>query len=162
MTLRLATAAVLGLAASTTAGCHSVGKSGYPLYPPSAVPPAPAQIATLVGPVNTVDDVNVRDKGRTFQLLPGCHIVTLERNVGQGGDNGAWAANLPRITYAFEMKPGHLYKISIDTEFGSSAIGRMKIEARETAPDGSSVRWGSVRGDGDLDECRHWAAASGL
>jgi hypothetical protein len=110
MTLRLATAAVLRLAAFTTTGCHPVGKSGYPLYPPSAVPPAAAQIATLVGPINTVDEVNVRDKGRIFQLLPGCHIVTLERNVGQGSEDGAWTANLPRITYAFEMKPGHLYK----------------------------------------------------
>ncbi len=142
MTLRLAAAAVLlGLPAASAVGCHSVGKSGYPLYPPSAVPPAAAQIATLEGPINVVDDVNVSAKGRIFQLLPGCHIVTLERNIGEGGDNGAWTANLPRITYAFEMKPGHLYKIIVDVEMGSAMLGRMKLTARETAPDGSSVRW---------------------
>jgi hypothetical protein len=160
--IRLAAAACLGLLAASAVGCHSVGKSGYPLYPPTAVPPAPNQVATLMGPINSVDDVNVSAKGRTFQLLPGCHIVTLERNIGEGGDNGAFAANLPRITYAFEMKPGHLYKISTDVEIGSGSVGRMWINARETGPDGSSVRWYPARSTGDLDECRHWAAASGL
>ncbi len=160
--IRLAAAASLGLPTASAVGCHSVGKSGYPLYPPTAVAPVPSQIATLEGPINVVDDVNVSAKGQTFQLLPGCHIVTLERNIGEGGDNGAWAANLPRITYAFEMKPGHLYKIIVDVEMGSAMLGRMKLTARETAPDGSSVRWFPARGAGDLDECRHWAAVSGL
>jgi len=160
--IRLVAVASLGLIAASAVGCHSVGKSGYPLYPPGAVPPAPGQIATLVGPINSVDDVNVSAKGRTFQLLPGCHIVTLERNIGEGGDNGAFAANLPRITYAFEMKPGHLYKIIVDVEMGSAMLGRMKLTARETAPDGSSVRWFPARGAGDLDECRHWAVTAGL
>ena len=159
---RLATAVCFCLATAWAVGCHSVGKSGYPLYPPSAVPPAPGQIATLVGPINMVDDVNVSAKGQTFWLLPGCHIVRLERNIGEGGDNGAWAANLPRITYAFEMKPGYLYKISVDVQMGSAMMGRMHLEARETAPDGSSVRWGRARGSADLDECRHWATAAGL
>jgi hypothetical protein len=160
--IRLAAAASLGLLAASAVGCHSVGKSGYPLYPPTAVAPAPSQIATLEGPINMVDDVNVSARGQTFQLLPGCHIVTLERNIGEGGDNGAWAANLPRITYAFEMKPGHLYKIIVDVEMGSAMLGRMKLTARETAPDGSSVRWFPARGAGDLDECRHWAVTAGL
>ncbi|HZL16221.1 MAG TPA: hypothetical protein VFG23_00620 [Polyangia bacterium] len=150
------------MAISSAVGCHSVGKSGYPLYPPSAVPPAPSQIATLEGPINMVDGVNVAAKGRTFQLLPGCHIVTLERNIGEGGENGYFAANLPHITYAFEMKPGHLYKISVDIQAGSAMMGRMHLEARETAPDGSSVRWGRARGDSDLEDCRHWATAAGL
>jgi hypothetical protein len=92
----------------------------------------------------------------------GLFVASVERNIGGGSDNGGWSANLPRITYAFEMKPGHRYKIIVDVEMGSAMLGRMKLTARETAPDGSSVRWFPARGAGDLDECRHWAVASGL
>ena len=84
------------------------------------------------------------------------------RNVGQGNDNGAWAANLPRITYAFEMKPAHGYSIRAEMEDTSGPVGRVMIVARERAPGGASVRWPIARSTADIDECRRWATAQGL
>jgi hypothetical protein len=159
---RSATRVAFWLVASMILSCHSVGKAGYPLYPQTGVRPTPDQIATLVGPIGTVDGVNVSLKGKTFELLPGCHIATLERNIGAGGDNGAWAANLPPITFAFEMKPAHFYKIIIDLQESSAPVGRIRITARETAPDGSSVRLGNARSTADIQDCRNWAIAARL
>lgn len=137
-----------------------MGTTGTPLYPGAR--PGPDKVATLTGPIGTVDGVNVSLKGKTFELLPGCHIVTLERNVGAGGDNGAWAANLPGITYAFEMKPGHLYKIDLDLRESSGPMSRLWIRAHERAPDGSTVRLGTARSEADLQDCRNWATTAGL
>jgi hypothetical protein len=135
---------------------------GYPLYPKLGQGPGQDKVATLHGPIATVDDRVVSDKGMTFELLPGCHVVTLQRNVGQGNDNGFWAANLPRITYAFEMKPAHSYSISAEREDSSGPRFRLRMVARERAPSGATVRVARARTVTDIADCRHWATTQGL
>jgi len=152
----------LVLLAAGAAACATIGPAkGYPLYAKVGAGPGPDKVAMLYGPIATVDGNVVADKGMTFELLPGCHVVTLQRNVGQGNDNGAWAANLPRITYAFEMKPAHGYSIRAEMEDTSGPVGRVMIVARERAPGGASVRWPIARSTADIDECRRWATAPG-
>lgn len=140
-------------------GSQSVG---YPLYAKVGAGPGPEKVATLYGPVQTVDDQDVAARGRTFELLPGCHIVTLQRNIGEGSATGAWAANFPRLVVAFEMKPAHRYIINLTTPDSSAPVGRMVLTASEKAPDGRVVRVPFARSAEDVRNCRHWASAQGL
>jgi hypothetical protein len=147
----------LGVASALATACGTQVTRGYPLYPRLGDGPGAEKVATLHGPIQTVDGQDVSSKGQTFELMPGCHIVTLQRNIGEGGMSGAWAANLPRLTVAFEMKPAHRYGISIDAQHGSAPRGRVMIAANEKAPDGAVVRVPFARSVEDIDNCRRWA-----
>lgn len=160
--VRRALGGVLGGAVLFAAACGLQASRGYPLYPKVGDGPGPDSVATLYGPIQTVDGLDVSRKGQTFELLPGCHVVTLQRNIGEGSANGAWAANLPALTVAFPMKPAHRYAIASAMEDTSGPVGRVTIVAREKAPDGSTVRIPFARSEDDILSCRRWAEAQGL
>jgi len=149
------TAALFGVACGTQAG-------GYPLYAKVGAGPGPEKVATLRGPVQTVDGQDVSAKGQTFELLPGCHVVTLQRNIGAGTATGGWAANVGRVVIAFAMRPAHSYFITMETDDSTGPVGRVAIVAREKAPDGSAVRLPFARSDDDIASCQRWAQAQGL
>src|ERR1039457_5937450 len=70
--------AAKGLTAAVLVSVACVGQvRSYPLYPRPEVQREAGKIARLTGPVATVDGVDVTDKVMTFDLLPGCHVVTL-------------------------------------------------------------------------------------
>jgi hypothetical protein len=143
-------------------GACGTQATGYPLYAKVGAGPGPDKVAMLHGPVHTVDDYNVAGKGQTFELLPGCHIVTLQRNVGEGTAGGAWAANLPRLVIAFEMKPAHRYMINMDVPDTSGPVGRFHLTASEKTPDGKVVRVPFAGSDEDIRHCKRWAQSQGL
>jgi len=151
--------ALLALLGGASCGTQSVG---YPLYAKVGAGPGPDKVATLYGPIQTVDDQNVAARGRTFELLPGCHVVTLQRSIGEGSASGAWAANLPRLVVAFEMKPAHRYVISSTSPDASAPVGRIVLTASEKAPDGTVVRVPFARSAEDVRNCRNWARSQGL
>ena len=139
--------------------CAPLGEDRpYPLYEAGSIHPAPTELATLHGPIATVDGQQVTGKGKTFALLPGCHIVTLQRNVGAADSNanGAWAGTLPPLAVAFRMRPSYKYLVSVRFEETSGPYGQMHIDARERDPQGqtSAVPW--IRSSADVDECRQW------
>ena len=139
--------------------CARLGEDRpYPLYETGPTRPMPAQLATLHGPIAAVDGQKVTGKGKTFALLPGCHIVTLQRNVGAADSNanGAWAGTLPPLAVAFKMRPAHTYLVNVRFEETSGPYGHMRIDARERDPQGqtSPVPW--IRSNADIDECRRW------
>ncbi len=140
--------------------CHPMARPAYPLYPKIDAGPGPDKVALLRGPIALVDGARVSGKGPTFELLPGCHVVELERNVGGGSDNGGWSASLPRMIYAFEMRPAHLYTVETRADMGSGPRGKLRIIAEEHAPDGSVVLVPRARGS-DVSDCQHWAASQG-
>jgi hypothetical protein len=147
--------------ASLGGGACGSQTTAYPLYAKVGPGPGADKVATLYGPIQTVDDQNVSARGRTFELLPGCHVVTLQRNIGEGGADGAWAANLPRLVVAFEMKPAHRYTISSTSPDMSAPVGHIRLTASEKAPDGTVVRVPFARAE-DIRNCRNWARDQGL
>jgi hypothetical protein len=149
------TAALFAAACGTQAG-------GYPLYAKVGAGPGRDNVATLRGPVQTVDGHDVSGKGQTFELLPGCHVVTLQRNIGMGTASGAFAANVGRLVIAFPMRPAHSYTIVMEQDDSTGPVGRYTIVAREKAPDGSAVRVPFARSDDDITSCQRWAQAQGL
>ena len=99
---RLTSFGLAALFASVPWGCGSIGQiRAYPLYANPEQPRQPQTLARLEGPIATVDGREVASKGTAFELLPGCHVVTLQRKIGQGSDNAAWSADLGPIVYAF-------------------------------------------------------------
>jgi hypothetical protein len=149
------TAALFAAACGTQAG-------GHPLYAKVGAGPGPDKVAMLRGPVQTVDGHDVSGKGQTFELLPGCHVVTLQRNIGMGTASGAFAANVGHLVIAFPMRPGHSYTIVMEQDDSSAPVGRYTIVASEKAPDGSVVRVPFARSDDDITSCQRWAQAQGL
>jgi len=137
--------------------CGTAAGRGYPLYPNPDHPRAPTEIAHLAGPISSVDGVNVADKGRTFVLLPGCHIVVSSTSVGGEGQGGWWSAHLPPYTWPFRMKAGHRYKIEVDREDSSAPVFRVFINASEQDATGARQPVAMAASATDVDNCRNWA-----
>lgn len=132
----------------------------YPLYPNPEVRREPAKIARLTGIVATVDGVDVTSKGNTFDLAPGCHVVTLVRTIGQGGEHEPWTVDVPRWVYAFRMTGGNVYAIEHRVQLATDQNGTVAVSAVER--DGSGTIIGSVkpsRGGQDIEECKQWQEA---
>ena len=153
---------MVGTAALFAAACGTQATSGYPLYAKVGAGPGRDRVATLRGAIQTVDGLDVASKGQTFELLPGCHIVTLQRNIGMGTASGAFAANVGLLVIAFAMRPAHSYTITMETDDSTGPVGRYTIVAREKAPDGSATRVPFVRSDDDIASCQRWAQSQGL
>jgi hypothetical protein len=145
--------------ASALVACVGQVRS-YPLYPNPQVRREPAKIARLTGIVASVDGVSVAREGNTFDLEPGCHVVTLVRTVGQGGDHEPWTADVPRLVYAFKMTGGRIYAIEHSVQLASNQNGTVSVAAFER--DGSGALIGPVapvQGAQDIANCKQWAEA---
>jgi hypothetical protein len=153
---------LFGVPALLAAACGTQAASGYPLYAKVGDGPGRDKVALLYGPVQTVDDVDVAAKGKTFELLPGCHVVTLQKSIGAGTASGAWAMNVGRLVIPFRMKAAHIYTIKMEIEDASGPVGRARIVAREKDPGGSVVEVGFAGSEDDVLMCRRWAEAQGL
>ena len=157
--MALVVAAVGVLAA---ASCGRIGSTpGYPLYPSSGTPLPPEKLARLVGPIASVDGQKVATKGSTFDLLPGCHVVAMQHNVGSGTASGAMVATFGNVIFAFAMKPAYLYSIQLDMPETTGPTGWVTVKARERAPTGTAIALYPARGQADIDECRQWAKSAG-
>ena len=124
------------------AACAPLRSAPFPLYPPPVL--APAEVATLTGPIATVDGVEVPPKP-SYALLPGCHVVVLQSRIGEGGLSGAWSTEIRHPGYVFQMKAGHIYTIEVrllpgsNLSVGTATVGGVKITAVEQDPSGRTL-----------------------
>jgi len=148
----------LGLVLTVLVAVACVGQvRSYPLYPKPEVRRDPGTIARLTGPVATVDGMEVADKGMTFDLLPGCHLVTLLREIGESNGNAAWMADLPLWVFAFKMRGGFIYSIEYQLRMGSAQHGSMAMSALERSGSGDVVgSFSPISSNQDVEDCRQW------
>jgi hypothetical protein len=151
-----ALAAVLTLAFAT---CRHFQYDAHPLYEGEVLPGT--EVAKLSGPLAKVDGVDVSHLGTLFALLPGCHIVELPTQLGEGTSSGAWSVNIGHVSYAMVMKAGRLYAIDTELEPGSSAstgnasVGGVKVTATERDADGKVLaKLPRIQTKGDIASCR--------
>jgi hypothetical protein len=147
-----------------SAGCSGIGKArAVALYPNPEQARAPESVARLEGPIRSIDGVDVEMKGTTFELLPGCHVVTMTPTIGDGNVSGAWSADFGRVVYAFRMKPGKTYSIDPEPRFGSAGHGSVRLRSYERNADGTiSGALSPAASDEDIDACEVWGEKQGF
>ncbi len=143
--------------------CAHMGPSARPLYP-GPVRPA-EEVATLSGPIKSVDGLDVSDQGTVFALEPGCHVVVLESKIGEGGVSGAWSVDIPKHIYAFRMMAGHSYVVRVrvlpgNQGVGTANVGGVEVTAVEQDSRGKTLATvPRVRKEADVEACQAWGAS---
>ena len=146
-----------GLAAAVfLSSCIVSGGHPHPLYPGDARPAA--EVARLFGPIAEVDGQDVSRMGKSFALLPGCHIVKLAEKTGEINtlSSGGYVATLPRLTYAFRMRAGLTYEIEVHAEVGSGPTGQITIRAWERDERGGATQLNPAGSSADVEDCQRW------
>jgi hypothetical protein len=141
------------LVLSLLPACITGGGRSHQLYPGDARPPA--EVARLIGPIGAVDGQDVSKFGKSFALLPGCHVVKLAEKTGEISEmgSGGYVASLPAALYAFRMQARHTYEIQVQLDGNAPPVGRITIRAWDRAPDGLSVEISPVASPAEIDDC---------
>jgi len=151
--------AITSTLAALAAGCHPVEAPGVPLYPNGATIRLPRdQIAQLYGPIEKVDGQKVAGEGNVFDLLPGCHIVELERRLvveGYAPTMVYWTGQVAATYYALRMKPGARYIIRRVTTIDA----HLSLTAREEEASGAAADLHPIQSPDDVKDCRAWQRA---
>jgi hypothetical protein len=140
------------LAASS---CIAPHERGEPLYPVTGERLPRAQVAELGGYVRMVDDQHV-DEDKTFELLPGCHVIgTPERWGRVDSSSGGVMVDTGRRTFALVMKPGHRYHVDVSVKMMGGSSGSAVIEATEEDPKGKKTGlFGPATSSMDIEQCK--------
>lgn len=156
----------LALAVATLAlGCHpGVDAPAVPLYPNAATDRLPRErVAVVAGPIAKVDGKDVVDQGGRFELLPGCHVLELDRRMVADGNTLSggmyWTGSFPSTTYAIRMKAGNRYEIRRDI-FSDGSGGRLVLSASEEAPGGTVTDLAPATSAQEVTACKEWETAT--
>ena len=152
--------AVIIAVATLTFSCHPRGDvPGVPLYPNGATMRLPRdQIAQVVGPLAKVDGQDVLSQGGGFDLLPGCHIVELDRRMATDYPaSGVYlSGQFPRTIYALRLKAGARYVIRRQL-FSEGQTGvRVVLSAREEDDTGAAADLVPAKSAEDFKACKDW------
>lgn len=144
----------------STAGCISgAGVRPYRLYPAGPQPLGPEQVSTLaLNPDprrQLVDDKDVSSLGGYFELVPGCHIISVPSPSPSRYNVGG---TTPRWTFALPMRAGHQYQVR-GNAFGKLATERFTIRVYESDLGGKETRaFEHAEGPNDIEACKQEAA----
>jgi hypothetical protein len=154
-------AMILAVAALSAACLPPPGNArGVPLYPNGATARQPLEVvAQIVGPIAKIDGQEVGERGGQFELLPGCHIVELDRRIPMDNyalSNATYATGtLPITIYAIRMKPGAHYVIQRRmSETGTSQMARITLSAREETASGAVNELAPASSAQDIQACK--------
>jgi hypothetical protein len=112
------------------------------LYAPGPQPLGPAQVSTLTGYVQFVDNKDVSSLGGYFELLPGCHVIGTPSHWGERsvGGNAVVTATTGRWTFALPMKAGHQYRIEVRSGTMMASTVPLTIKGYESDLAGNQKR----------------------
>jgi hypothetical protein len=144
--------------ATAPLACHpGADAPGVPLYPNAAATRLPRnQVALVEGPIEKVDGQEVGDQGGRFELLPGCHVIELDRR--SPADNYSLSntsyltGQLSTVYYAMHMMAGGRYEIRRDVVVDGQT-GRIVLSAREEAPGGAVTDLFPAKSADELRSC---------
>jgi hypothetical protein len=153
-----ATAFAVAVAGAVGAlGCIHHSSSGFPLYTP-AIPRLPAnEVAHLYGPIATVDGRDVSEHGRSFDLLPGCHIVVTQKQMLDFDNAVSVSGQFPPMTFPFRMKAGHTYVIERPATGAGASTAIVWIEAHDQTANGTKVPVGATDSERVIEACKSWS-----
>jgi hypothetical protein len=140
------------------AACHvAADPRGMPLYAATA-PLARDAVAELTGPIAKVDGRVVIDQGGSFEVLPGCHVVELDRRMNADTYSVTGGVYLtgqyPETTYVIRMKAGARYTIQRSLPADSmSHVIHVRLSAREEEPSGKVTELFPMRDAAEIHGC---------
>jgi hypothetical protein len=150
--------------ATLALGCLASEPPAVPLYPNGETTRLPPnQVADVIGPIGKIDGREVGGMGGRFDLLPGCHLVELDRQ----SDNSNYSltggiyltGSFPATIYALRMQAGARYFIQRQTiTEGVGSTVRVALSAREEMPGGATTDLAPATSGNDLQACKAWEA----
>jgi hypothetical protein len=152
-------AGAAGLVGLLFAGCIVRAGDPHPLYPSPETRRPPAEVARLFGPIAAVDGEDVSRQGKSFALLPGCHIVRMADKVGAINTTASsgFVGSTGGVIFALRMKANFAYEIEIQMRETAGPTGQLMIQAWERAADGSSATpIAPARSEADVADCQKW------
>ena len=127
---------LLALGVALTSGCIAPNERGEPLYPVKDARPPREEVAQLGGYIRLVDGQRV-DEDKTFELLPGCHVIQTPEHWGRvDSSSGGVLVDTGHRIFALLMKPGHRYHVDVSVKMMGGSTGSAAVEATEEAPGG--------------------------
>jgi hypothetical protein len=129
---------LLSLVGIMSVACSQSAGAGYPLYKPELPRRSAAQVARVQGPLAKIDDRDVRELGRAFDLDPGCHVLEVEAG--------------SRTVFGLAMTAGAAYVVEVRPGAGDAT--HPPVTVRETAPDGTTTTWGPMQPENAAAKCR--------
>ena len=131
---------------------------GYPLYSNGGARRPPGQVASVYGPIESIDGQSVAQHGSAFELLPGCHLVALSSDVVESTNEIDIRGTAGTIVFALNMRPGHRYFLHRDVVQSAGGL-TLSIGGKEEDSLGNVLgELGPARSRADIDACL--AAAS--
>jgi hypothetical protein len=131
---------LVALAMIAASACITGTRRGYPLYPN---PPLMEQqgVAFLTGYVHDVDGKDVSQHGRSFDLLPGCHIVGTPVKGGNMDPTAGVVITTGSRKFAIPMKAAHSYVIEVGSSGPVNGLaGPIYLLGREIDEAGKTTR----------------------
>ena len=155
---RSSSAADVALLALLLPACITGGGHPRQLYPGDARPPA--ETARLAGSIGTVDGQDVSRLGKSFALLPGCHVVRPPAKVAEIDKTSpnSYVASVPSdVTFAFQMQPRHTYEIQVrpDENTGHTAV-IAAVQAWDRDEQGGSTPVAPIKSTAEIEACQAW------
>ena len=150
-------AVVLTMVATACVGGTS---RGTPLYAPRGQVLPVTEVAQLVGEVATVDGKSVH--GRTFELLPGCHVVTTPTSWGVRDQSGSASGNMAKLTFVITMHANKSYVMDYELSSRTGNGGTMVVHALERdAAGNTTATLLPVMSQSDIEKCQSVNAGRG-
>ena len=158
---RSSSAADVVLLAWLVPACITGGGHPRQLYPGASRPPA--ETARLTGSIGSVDGQDVSRLGKSFALLPGCHVVRPPAKVAEVDKTSpnSYVASVPSdVTFAIRMQPGHTYEIQVrpDENTGHTAVFAA-VQAWDRDEHGGSTPVAPIVSTAEIDACQTWKPA---
>jgi hypothetical protein len=141
------------------AGCIAHGAEPHPLYPNPEVRRPAEQVARVFGPIASIDGEDVHRLGRSFSVLPGCHIVQLLKKVGSinTSNGGGYVGITGGAVFALRMRANFTYEIDVQVQSVTGPVGQLAIQAWERPADGSSATAiAPAKSAEEIADCQRW------
>jgi hypothetical protein len=141
------------------AGCITHGGEPHPLYPNADVRRPPEQVARLFGPIASVDGRGVSRLGKSFSVLPGCHVVQLLEKVGSinTSNGGGYVGVTGGAVFALRMRASFTYEIDVQVQNVTGPVGQLSIQAWERpAAGGNATAIAPARSVEEIADCQRW------
>lgn len=141
------------------AACIARSGEPHPLYPNAEVRRPAEQVARLFGPIASVDGQDVSRLGKSFSVLPGCHVVQLLNKVGaiNTSNGGGYVGMTGGAVFALRMRANFTYEIDVQVQSVTGPVGQLAIQAWERPADGSSATpIAPARSAEEIADCQWW------